>query len=76
MFCLIFLICEMLSCFVNGFNFCEITLILYMIQIWKFWFRIYNSHLELVCDLIHILFYIYEFIELYMLMWYIESKPI
>jgi len=32
--------------------------------------------LELVCDLTHILFYIYELVELYMFMWYIEFRPI
>jgi len=47
-----------------------------MIQIWNFWFKVCDFDLELVYDLIHILFYTYEFIELYMFMWYIESRPI
>jgi hypothetical protein len=76
MFCLMFLVCEMLSWNVNGLNFCKITLILFMLQIWNFWFKVCDFDLELVCDLTHILFYIQEFIELYMFMWYIESRPI
>jgi hypothetical protein len=71
-----FLICEMLSCLINSFNFCKIIFSFDYDSNLELFIRVYDFDLELVYDLIHILFYIYKFIELYMFISYIEFKPI